>query len=51
MAWDNTVYYRNANEDRLADIERQLDQIQNMHYEVRDGNLYIQWVNNDWVVD
>ena len=46
-----TVYYRNAHEDRLADIERQLDQIQNIHYEVRDGNLYINYWNNDWDQD
>ena len=48
MTRTEAVAYRDMHEDRLADIERQLDQLQNMHYEVRDGNLYIQWVNNDW---
>lgn len=34
--------------DRMDEIQRQLDNLSNTHYEVRDGNLYIIWVNNDW---
>jgi hypothetical protein len=42
------VAYSNAYEDRLHDIERQLDEISNTRFEVRDGNLYITWIGNDW---
>lgn len=45
------VAYRNVYEDRLHDIERQLDDLSNVHYEIRDGNLYITWINNDWATD
>ena len=34
--------------DRMDEIQRQLDSLSNTHYEIRDGNLYITWVNNDW---
>ena len=42
------VAYRNVYEDRLNDIERQLDEMNNAHFEVRDGNLYLTWIGNDW---
>jgi len=42
------VAYRNVYEDRLRDMERQLDEMTNTRFEVRDGNLYITWIGNDW---
>lgn len=42
------VVYRNVYEDRLNDLERQLDEMNNTRFEVRDGNLYITWIGNDW---
>lgn len=42
------VAYRNAYEDRLHDLERQLDDMNNARFEVRDGNLYFTWIGNDW---
>ena len=34
--------------NRMDEIQRQLDDLSNTRFEVRDGNLYITWVNNDW---
>ena len=44
------VAYRNVYEDRLNDLERQLDEMNNTRFEVRDGNLYITWTD-DWTVN
>ena len=35
-------------EDRMDEIQRQLDEINNTRIEVRDNTLYITWANNDW---
>lgn len=34
--------------DRMDEIQRQLDEMNNTRFEVRDGNLYITWIGNDW---
>ena len=34
--------------NRMDEIQRQLDSLSNTRYEIRDGNLYITWVNDDW---
>ena len=34
--------------DRIDEIQRQLDEMNNTHFEVRDGNLYFNYWTNDW---